>query len=168
MTKDERAEIRARCEAATKGPWIRGFSDGSGVECDEDHGAYICPDLLDHPVVSGGSYEGIPKGVILSDDVEFIIHAREDIPALLDALDEAEAELADWREASRKVLDDKCPSDEHHCTCVPLLRKRIAELEAEEVWIVCPLCLSDILTMNANGVCLMCHGAGKTKATRAK
>lgn len=29
------------------------------------------------------------------------------------------------------VLDDECAPDERHCSCVPHLRRRIAELEAQ-------------------------------------
>lgn len=36
-------------------------------------------------------------------------------------LRDARDELAAIHEATRKVLGGKCPSDEKHCTCVPLL-----------------------------------------------
>jgi len=38
------------------------------------------------------------------------------------------AELDNWRESARKAVEESC-GDEVHCTCVGLLRKRIAELE---------------------------------------
>ena len=44
-----------------------------------------------------------------------------------------EAELSDIKESHRIVMDEKCPSDEVHCTCVPVLR---AENEAlRELWL---------------------------------
>ena len=49
----------------------------------------------------------------------------EEIVATLAARD---AELADIREAHRKVMAEECPSDEHHCTCVPVLRAEIKRL----------------------------------------
>lgn len=36
--------------------------------------------------------------------------------------------LNDWQDASAKVMSEQCPPDERHCTCVPFLRREIAEL----------------------------------------
>lgn len=41
-----------------------------------------------------------------------------------------EAELDDWQESSRIILEEKCAGDEVHCLCVPVLRTRIKALEA--------------------------------------
>jgi hypothetical protein len=43
------------------------------------------------------------------------------------------AELQDWRNTQRAVMQETCtlPADMRHCTCVPMLRKRIADLESE-------------------------------------
>lgn len=43
--------------------------------------------------------------------------------------DALQAKLDDIEGAYRTVIDEKCASDEKHCTCVPHLRRRIAELE---------------------------------------
>lgn len=43
---------------------------------------------------------------------------------------ELEAELQDWLDTAMQAVADGC-DDEAHCTCVPALRKRIAELETE-------------------------------------
>ena len=61
-------------------------------------------------------------------------------PMVLDLLDytanlearaeQAEARLADYLEGVRRVLADEGSPDEAHCGCVPVLRNRIAELEA--------------------------------------
>lgn len=58
-------EIKARCEAATKGPWIK------------------INDQLRHGVTAG------LIGVIhvYDEDADFIAHSREDIPFLLAELD---------------------------------------------------------------------------------
>lgn len=45
-------------------------------------------------------------------------------------LADAQAEVADWRNSSAAVMAEPC-GDEQHCTCVPLLRRRIAELDAQ-------------------------------------
>lgn len=38
---------------------------------------------------------------------------------------------ADIEEETRMVMSEKCPTDEVHCTCVPVLRRRIADLEKQ-------------------------------------
>ena len=53
-----------------------------------------------------------------------LIVVADALPALLDERDDVAATF-------RRVLDEKCPTDEVHCTCVPVLRQRIAELEAQ-------------------------------------
>jgi len=65
MTREQRDAIRARCNAATEGPW-----EYSG--------------LME---VYAGKYEVIGRFDELA-DVRFIAHARQDVPALLDALGE--------------------------------------------------------------------------------
>lgn len=42
-----------------------------------------------------------------------------------------EAELEDWHDTNKLVLQDCGAPDEKHCTCVPFLRKRLAELGAD-------------------------------------
>ena len=42
-----------------------------------------------------------------------------------------EEELAEHDAYYRKVVDDECAPDEVHCTCVPALRDKIDQLEAE-------------------------------------
>lgn len=71
------------------------------------------------------------------------IFEKDDIiPQLCNLVDEQDqtiaalrSELADLRqwksdveESHRQVMDERCPSDEQHCTCVPILRREIAEL----------------------------------------
>lgn len=78
-------EVRKRCNAATKGPWISFLEGrdhlggdsviGRGIDRSED-------DLY----LTGGSAE----------DQDFIAHARQDIPLLLDEI-----------ERLRKLLDSK-------------------------------------------------------------
>lgn len=36
--------------------------------------------------------------------------------------DAARAKLDDWQESYAKVVEDRCPTDEVHCACVPILR----------------------------------------------
>lgn len=60
MTSEQLAEIRARSEAATPGPW---------------------------------GWEQVPSLALPPTDVDFVIHARTDIPALLDYIEELQAEM---------------------------------------------------------------------------
>ena len=81
-------EIRARAEAATRGPW-------SAIEGPGEHW-YVCDEGESIASISAndGSNEDQRQP-----DAEFIAHAREDIPWLLAELDKARAEKADvWDE----------------------------------------------------------------------
>jgi hypothetical protein len=42
--------------------------------------------------------------------------------------EKAEQRLADYAADAEKVLNEQCPSDEHHCSCVPHLRMEIDRL----------------------------------------
>lgn len=46
-------------------------------------------------------------------------------------IEELEERLKDWEDTHRRIMSEECAFDEFHCTCVPSLRKRIAELEEE-------------------------------------
>lgn len=80
--------IRARCEAATEGPWVI-------VERDDGDGGPIPPEWLvgmeRHP---RGYWEKDNTMLEKKADAEFIAHSREDIPALLARVAELEAGLA--------------------------------------------------------------------------
>ena len=41
--------------------------------------------------------------------------------------DELKEKLTDWENGVKKVLSEDCPSDEHHCTCVPALKTELDE-----------------------------------------
>lgn len=80
MTADREA-IRQRAEKATKGPWTAENAETREDGSPGNAWGVVSPDFI----------------VILHDfvrnvDAEFIAHAREDIPALLAALDVLEAE----------------------------------------------------------------------------
>lgn len=80
--------IRERVDKATPGPWV---STGDAAPWSDKRrefafGASILRDGV--PIVEGGQqYESDEAvGVLGNDDADFIAHAREDIPVLLDAL----------------------------------------------------------------------------------
>jgi len=66
ITKERLAEIKARCEAATRAPW-------DVVEIHPKH--YHVSAALDEPPVAEVEY--------IIQDAEFVAHARSDVPALL-------------------------------------------------------------------------------------
>lgn len=79
MTKKQLAEIRARANGATPGPW------------DHNLGTITRATMLkgkDHKVSVGG--------ILYIPDSIFIAHARTDVPALLDYIEELE-ESAKYR-----------------------------------------------------------------------
>ena len=85
-TPNELAAIRERAAKATKGPWYR--RQGYVYRRDDPHNAFgFRVDDCRGPCV----------------DADFIAHARSDIPRLLDALEEKDAEIA--------RLANPCPGD---------------------------------------------------------
>ena len=95
MTPERLAEIRKRCEAATKGKWRHGFTDRSGVAEEDAYGGYIMQRKKSPAhVIRGGTDDwGIPVGVLKKEDGDFIAHSRTDIPDLLDEIDRLRKEL---------------------------------------------------------------------------
>jgi hypothetical protein len=47
--------------------------------------------------------------------------------------------IADYEESHLRVMNERCANDERHCTCVPALRARIAELEGNNAAILSAL-----------------------------
>ena len=88
MTERE-AKIRERCEKATQGPW----------------------QVWDkHPFPGVGVLDGTGKPMVFQrhEDLHFVVHAREDIPWLLDQLASARAEggkLAQLQADVQKVVN---------------------------------------------------------------
>jgi len=50
--------------------------------------------------------------------------------AAIDRAEKAEAETKDWNDCAKQAASESCPPDEKHCSCVPLLRKQVAKLQA--------------------------------------
>lgn len=46
------------------------------------------------------------------------------------AFAETRAELSEVHETHARIMGEKCPTDEVHCTCVPALRKELSEATA--------------------------------------
>lgn len=90
MTPEQQAAARARCEAATDGPWLESWImmllRHVGKNC-----SFMFEDLLDSDKIPGYHYRKETKECA---DSKFIAHARTDLPSALDALEKAESEVA--------------------------------------------------------------------------
>ena len=84
LTEDDIQEIRSRCEAATPGPW-KSYLDGSDHSCGSDFimtGAFGSSDRGEDLEIIGATIA----------DYDFIAHARQDIPKLLEEIERLKAE----------------------------------------------------------------------------
>lgn len=84
LPREERDAIRARVDRATEGPWGH-HAHTHGLPSDGP--THVC--VFDPEDVPVAELDYSSWG---ERDAEFIAHARTDVPALLDALDAAEAE----------------------------------------------------------------------------
>lgn len=75
ISKEQRAEWRKLAEAATPGPWDRGYNNSG-----------FCAVLAESGFVAE---MGVGPGSSSADDAAFIAAARDAVPALLDAFEEA-------------------------------------------------------------------------------
>ena len=136
MTAERRAAIKARCDAATPGPWVVSSEYASGVDlgykpdhertwgygCGND---FVC-DLND------GEYHEYCSQDEQRANAEFIAAARQDIPDLL-------AEVERWQRISHRLADARVYESiggkwkgAAHGDCCSLYRTRE---EAVQSWI---------------------------------
>lgn len=129
MDKQRLEEIKARCDAATAGPWKR---EGFGTLCyvsktHGDKGMMICTPRLSSVLGDILPLETEPTQKTV--DANFIAHARTDIPALVDGVEELQTENerlrselieAHWDQVQRggrlngDVWSSQCLSDVAH------------------------------------------------------
>lgn len=109
VTPEERAEWRRLADAATTGPWE---AYGITVAARTDPGDCMgCSGLLSPAHLPENHIVEVAEANI--PDARFIAAAREAVPALLDALDAADAELDrlhSWR-GLMELLDEHYPED---------------------------------------------------------
>ena len=106
MSRLDRAAARARCDAATEGPWkhyaLKCYAPGQ-------NGAEII-DTPQEAVFVGTNttvcITGEMDDIVSIADAHFIAHAREDLPASLDLLDELEAAALEMVAASLEVAKE--------------------------------------------------------------
>jgi hypothetical protein len=106
MTQLDLDAIEARANAATPGPW-----DGDTCDGISQHWTREKP-WLDVLVMEGSdSWAGCNHRISVSEgDAEFIAHAREDVPALVQRVRELEADNQQLRQT---VIDAGQTSAEH-------------------------------------------------------
>ena len=66
--------------------------------------------------------------------MKFETEIKANIDAIEDALkcvQQLEAELQEIYDLQKRIMNEECAPDEKHCTCVPLLRHKCKQLEAE-------------------------------------
>lgn len=113
MTELDYDAIKARLEKTTPGPWQHGYADESGRASDEGGATLVRAVDDDATIVRGGSDDyTVNYGVLNEGDAEFIAHAREDVPALLDRIEVLEGENLELRtERAPEMLCPACGYD---------------------------------------------------------
>lgn len=91
LTSEQLEEIRQRCDKATTGPWT---AHGEHRFVHQDGGKYRCICEADTFLHSIHGYE----------NPTFIAHAREDVPALLDHIQEQDVEMTRLRASYHRLL----------------------------------------------------------------
>lgn len=125
-------EIKARCEAATKGPWDY---DGMHPEINApDEWGMIISMLRMHP----GDEILDDFGHAFNPDFEFIANARDDIPWLLTQLAEREREIERMQEAQRWIpVTERLPEETECGTDVLVAIKYGDELDSDKTITCC-------------------------------
>lgn len=112
------AEILERVEKATPAPWVwtgDSFDDVEPEVCPHgtewtDHGPDLGSTLNDESIITSHGYDASGLSIKTA-DAEFIAHARDDIPFLLDRLREAEAASLDSDELRKLRAIEKAARD---------------------------------------------------------
>lgn len=98
MTPEQLAKIKARADAATEGPWVEFCGDISQQIPHEETGVLdVYPgseDICTHE-----------DGVLRVEDIDFIAHARTDIPALVAEVERLQEEVGRWIDEERVSLE---------------------------------------------------------------
>jgi hypothetical protein len=103
MTEQQLEAIRARCEAATPGPWSTRQAENEhvvAVDAVVNGDSRIGCTTARYEFISCHGSEEMPEEgrIVASFNAEFVAHAREDVPALLAYIEELEADLRMHRE----------------------------------------------------------------------
>lgn len=105
LTKAELAEIRARADAATEGPWEMSIDKDDGLD-----DVYVHP-VHDPKAVAFTRFDGpyvFKVNPNDSVDADFIAHSRTDIPILLAHIEELEAKAKQVRDEALEEAAKVC------------------------------------------------------------
>lgn len=117
ITPEERARLRALCDAATPGPWRWGWVNTIYETITGWFGSTHRIKREESYVVFCGQHEPqcdpSPKSIVCAthryrvgfDNAEFIAASRTALPQLIDALDAAEAEIAELKQQQPENLE---------------------------------------------------------------
>ena len=123
MTPEEIAALRSLAEAATPGPWLAAV--GTGPKRRKQQYAVLGVESLRGQGEKGALAVFAGLNDRRADDAEFCAAARTAVPALLDALARAEAELAQLRERIKTKADEwdeTCRRERSNPTIAHVLR----------------------------------------------
>jgi hypothetical protein len=70
-------------------------------------------------------YDSVYGDYLHSKDEKDVRDCLDDLIVIRQRIDELEGESHDMDLMFKRIMEEKCPTDEVHCTCVPLLRNRI-------------------------------------------
>lgn len=102
VTSERLAEIRVRVEESSEGPWealpeggwaVIGSGSDSVIHAYSEHAVCSC----------GEACDGSPEVAMSIEDIEFVAHARTDVPDLLAHVDHLTAENARLREGIEEL-----------------------------------------------------------------
>jgi hypothetical protein len=127
MTPEQRSAARARCSAATPGPWEwTDWEDEKRYAIRHDDGLTSEGEFLSKSLVSTGvrnddcpdawiigAMETVDGPFLIGDTVDaaFIKHARADLPAALDALDAADERVAELEKELAEMRQSRCDGE---------------------------------------------------------
>lgn len=138
MEQERIEEIRKRCKEATGGAWYD--CDGplcnvsSVVRKNHSHVTGITSGAKGNVyAIEGNGCTAVAPNTFRRQDAEFIAHARQDIPDLLDALKEAQAEIKVDNEiiANLECLLSAIPECPIHGRCIPHAIEYVEKMQAE-------------------------------------
>lgn len=96
LMEEQLLEIEARCKAATPGPWMADVGPLITIEAEP-----LRRDLVGWPICDMDmEVELIAPGQPMA-DADFIAHARQDVPDLLEEVAQLHESVRQWREFDR-------------------------------------------------------------------
>lgn len=156
MTAARRAAIKARCDAATPGPWVVSSEYASGVDLGykPDHErtwGYGCGNDFVCDLNDGEYHEYHNKAEQMA-NASFIAYAREDVPALLAEVERWRAEVARLKDEIASLEQELKFSDETEYELI----KKLFDLKICHKEVICEQADAQELNFEGESGCLFC------------